>query len=180
EVFGDADRMADTLTRIAGQYKTKAAAGTPELPKVANVRLALNVAACDNQPLVVLLAPDAADRKKAEAELTALAWSDEFLGRFVYAVTADAKDMTMIEGVTAKAGLIVVQPDRFGQKGKVLVQKDTGFATALTEALTAFQKTDKTFANHVRQGQQAGVFWETKLPVTDPMERQARERGRQK
>jgi hypothetical protein len=32
----------------------------------------------------------------------------------------------------------------------------------------------------MRAGQEAGVFWETKLPVTDRQEAQARERTRQR
>src|SRR5438552_657238 len=64
QVFGDAAQMAETLTRFAKQYPVKDAAPPLELPKVANVRLALDVAACDNQPLVVVFAPDADARRK--------------------------------------------------------------------------------------------------------------------
>lgn len=48
----------------------------------------------------------------------------------------------------------------------------------LEEGARLHQREDKTFANHVREGQRKGMFWETLLPVTDPQERQARERGR--
>src|SRR5579859_4581424 len=54
QVFGDAAQMAESLTRIARQFEPKTKDAPPELPKVANVRLALDVASCDNQPLVVL------------------------------------------------------------------------------------------------------------------------------
>src|SRR3954469_23937633 len=40
--FGDASRMAATLTRIAREQKARPPADPPELPTVANVRLAVN------------------------------------------------------------------------------------------------------------------------------------------
>ena len=49
---------------------------------------------------------------------------------------------------------------------------------AMREALAKHHGETKTFAAHVRAGQQNGVFWDTVLPVTDPQERQARDRGR--
>src|SRR5436305_8036895 len=59
QTFGDAPRMAETMNRIAGEHEQKAVVGQPaQLPKVPNVRLAVNVASCDNRPLVVLFAED--------------------------------------------------------------------------------------------------------------------------
>src|SRR5690349_8670427 len=50
QTFGNAARMAETMTRIAGEFAAKNVGSPPELPKVATVRLAVDVAACDNQP----------------------------------------------------------------------------------------------------------------------------------
>ena len=101
----------------------------------------------------------------------------------MYAVTADAKDLGPFNGTKAAPGLLVIQPDEFGQKGKILAQTGAtaarpDLAATLTKALAIHHKSDKAFSTHVRKGQQAGVFWETALPVTDPQEKQARERGR--
>ena len=79
--------------------------------------------------------------------------------------------------------MIVVQPDRFGTKGKLLQQIGAAVShdelvQGLQKAPSLYQPSDKSFGSHVRQGQQQGVFWETVLPVTDPMELRARERGR--
>src|SRR5262249_26306887 len=64
QTFGDAARMARTMQRIAGEVAPKTSVKPPsELPKVANVRLAVNVSACDNQPLVLVIGPDAGARK---------------------------------------------------------------------------------------------------------------------
>ncbi len=185
--FGESGRMAQTMERIAGEHETKKTTKDrlPELPKVRNVRLALDVAACDNQPLVVLFATDAAARKKLEERLTPLAWDNAFLGRFVYVLASDAKELSAVEGVKPGAGFLVIQPDRFGQKGQVLEQvsadaSDADLAKVLKSGAAKHEKVTKTFGSHVREGQRLGVFWETQIPVTDPMEARARERGRQK
>src|SRR5438132_12014690 len=47
--FGDAQRMAQAMNRIAAGYTAAKADTPPPLPLVANVRLALDVSACDNQ-----------------------------------------------------------------------------------------------------------------------------------
>src|SRR3954447_19107352 len=57
QTFGDAERMASAMNRIAAGYGAKMPAGAPnELPRVPDVRLAVNVAACDSRPLVVVFA----------------------------------------------------------------------------------------------------------------------------
>jgi hypothetical protein len=181
--FADSEEMAETMTRLARAFRTKAAAERQvELPKVANVRLAVDVAACDNRPLVILFAPDEPTRRSLEERVRSLAWSQAFLGRFVYVATSAVKDLSVIEGAAPRAGLLVVQADRFGLKGKVLgrARADaTGpeLAGHLQQGLAHYHGEDKTFRRHVQAGHQLGVFWQTAFPVTDPMERQARERG---
>jgi hypothetical protein len=182
--FDDAAHLAATLKRIARAYQGKTAeAGLSELPTVANVRLAVNVAACDNQPLVVLFAPDGPTRRTLEKRLAALAWSDSFRGRFVYVIASTPKDLAAVEGAGTEASVLVVQPDRFGLKGKVLRQvgataAQDALVSCLREGQAEHRRAARTFAGHVRAGQQLGVFWDTVIPVTDPMERRARERGK--
>jgi hypothetical protein len=184
QTFGDAARMAETMRRLAREHAPRGeAAGRPELPAMTNLRLAVNVAACDNQPLVVLFAADAKVRRSLEERLTALAWSDAFLGRFLYVTARDAAELAELTGAKAEAGVLVVQPDRFGRKGEVLRQVGAdaapeGLAKCLTEAAALHKRALRTFENHVREGQRQGVFWETVIPVTDPMELRARERGK--
>src|SRR5262249_28551838 len=149
-----------------------------ELPKVGNVRLAVNVAACDNQPLVLVFGPDEGARKELEARVAALAWGDEFLGRFVYASASAARELADLEGAKAEAGVLVVQSDKFGLKGKVLTQAaapatDEELARCLKAGARLYRREEKTFAGHVREGHKNGVFWETVIPVTDPMEQRA-------
>jgi hypothetical protein len=185
QTFGDSERMAATMERIAGEFATKKSADgkLPELPKAASVRLAVNVAACDNQPVVILFAREEKAQRKLEERLAALAWSEPFLGQFVFASASEAKDLAVIQGGKAEEGIFVVQPEKFGTNGKILKQTGSNVSEAelvkcLKDGVAMFQREDKTFQNHVRSGQQKGVFWETLLPVTDPMEQRAHERGR--
>jgi hypothetical protein len=180
--FGDAERMADAMNRIAGDYPASKVSSPPELPKVANVRLAVNVAACDNQPLVLVFARDARARQDLEARLAVLAWSAPFIGRFVYASAVTARELADVEGAKPEAGILVIQSDTFGRKGKLLAQSPGStsdeMVRCLKEGARLFQREEKDFRDHVRAGHEQGVFWQTQLPVTDPMELRARERGR--
>lgn len=185
DTFGDADQMAVALTRIAHDYeaKSRAGQGLPALPLVANVRLAVDVAACDHRPLVVLYAPRHDDLERLEAQLTPLAWSDDFLGRFIYVRASQPKELEMVSGVSVPTGVLIVQPDRFGQHGNVLTQVAAAapankLVQCLQEGLEKHQPESESFRVHVRAGHEQGIFWQTVIPVTDPMERRAREQGR--
>lgn len=160
--FGDADRMVRSLQRIAADYPAKDSQPS-ELPRVANVRLAINVAACDSQPLVVIFGQDVKARKQLEERLTALAWSERFIGQFVYAAASRGAELAAIEGAKGESGVLVVQSDKFGQKGKVLTQVAADaprgeLAKCLEEGAKLYQRQEKTFASHVRQGHEQGVF----------------------
>lgn len=184
QTFGDAPRMAAALNRIADEAGVKQTArAVPELPAVANVRLAIDVASCDNQPLVVVVAPDEATRKTLEERLRPLAWGERFLGRFIYTVASAPEDLAGIDGLKPRAGVLVVQSDRFGLKGTILRQAGPEasrdeLAKCLAEGLARFRGEAKSFSAHVRAGKQQGVLWQTRIPVTDPMEQRARQSGR--
>jgi hypothetical protein len=183
QLFSNAQKMAETMNRIAREYPPRDSVSPPALPLAANVRLGLDIAACDNQPLVVLFAPDAKARQALEERVRPYAWNERFLGHFVYASSGDPKDLSAIEGVQPGSAILIIQPDRFGQKGKVLRQASAAALRAelvqcLQEGADQHRPSDKSFALHVREGHLQGVFWDTALPVTDPEERQARERGR--
>jgi hypothetical protein len=180
QVYDDAAAMAADMRRVVGQYSPKAALTT--LPLVANPRLALDVAAADGLPVVVIVGQDAAARQRSHDRLAKLAWTNEFIGRFVYA-EGSVTDVLGVPGISVDASVVVIAPDTFGQKGTMLRQVEASAAAeALAEALRAamaeYKAPAKTFQNHVREGQRQGVFWETRVPVTDPMENAARERGR--
>ena len=182
--YANSAEMAQAMKTLADQNPaTSGINDRPiDLPLVANVRLALDVAACDNQPLVVIYGPDQAVRRGLHDKTAALAWGPEFIGRFVFASSGSAKELQLLDHVPRGAGLAVVQPDRFGLKGTVLsvvtasaVEAD--IAAGLRDGALRHRSAEGTFAGQVRAGRQQGVYWQTVIPVTDPMERKAR--GRQ-
>jgi hypothetical protein len=156
-------------------------AGKPstDLPKLDNVRLALDVAACDQHPLVVVFAVDPSMRQSLEHRQGPLAWKPELIGKLVYASTGEVADLSMVDAAKSEAGTIIVQPDRFGLKGKVLgrlaeSQSDAEWQAGLLSALARFQKSDEDFMEHVHDGRLERVFWRTSVPVSDPHEQRAR------
>lgn len=178
QVYRDAKEMADGMAKLLAKYTPK---GEPaSVPLVPTVRLALPVAASDGQPLVVVRVKDEKQRADVQKALAKLVWAEEFVGRFVFAVDAEAA--TTFEGMKGEPSVVVVQSDTFGQKGKVLAQA-TGadeIATALRTGLKGFVNDDKETRSHLSEGHRLGVFWETKTPVTDPQEAAARERAKKK
>jgi len=180
QIYTDAAAMAADMRRVAGLYSPKAAQNS--LPLVASPRLALDVAAADGLPLVMILGKDRAARQHLVERTASLAWTDDLVGRFVYA-EATEKDISGVRDIALDSGVAVIAPDTFGLKGTVVRQvaadaKVGKLAEALRAAATEYKAPSKSFRMHIREGQRLGVFWETRVPVTDPMEHAARERGR--
>jgi hypothetical protein len=181
-LFSGPDQMAETMAKIAAKYPNSTAPS--RLPLVASVRLGLNIAAADNQPLVVVVGKDAATRKPLAAKLAGLAWNDEFLGRFTFAA-GGPEDLATIVGTKPEAGILIALPETFGRSAKSLAIVDADASTgriaeALRGVVAGFSPIEKTFSNHVRSGPLQGIFWETAVPVTDPMELAARNRSKKK
>jgi len=179
QAFAGPSEMAEAMKKIAAKYPSKATEGPLALPLVATVKLGVNVAAADNQLLVIVVGKDAAARKPLVDKLAAMIWDDEFVGRFVFA-SATANDLATVE---RDAGLLIVEPEQFGRTAKVVsnLSADASpvrIAADLRNAVAQFKRMEKTFMNHIRFGQSQGVFWEPRIPVTDPMEINARVRGK--
>ena len=108
-----------------------------------------------------------------------LAWETPFVGRFLYASTSQANELNAIKGMKVKAGILILQSDRFGQYGTVLSQvsaEDNAqtLAKALRTGIVKHTKFEKSKFEHVRSGAKEGIFWKTVVPVTDPLEAAAR------
>jgi len=159
--------VAEALKGFAGRYPAKP--GPRELPYLADLRRGLNVAACDLLPLAVVVARTPEARKRIETALAPLAWSADYVGRLEY---APAEEPRAIDGATVREGLVVVEPDAYGLRGKVLAEtasaSEADLRKALDAALKAFVPKAKDSRAHIREGERAGVRWETVIPVTDP------------
>jgi hypothetical protein len=181
QIFADAAAMAAGLNQIASRYpSTPENAGHPLLPVTLDARLGLDVAASDGLPLVVVIG-DSATQPVLEYKLGALAWNSELIGRFTYAKANSAKDIAQVDGITIKTGILLIEPDTFGQKGRVVKQLDANesvehIGDAMRALLHDHRKTAKTSGQHRMEGIKQGAYWEPKLPVTDLQEAAARER----
>ena len=171
-----AERMAEAMTRIADDYPVKDASVTSDVPTIADVRLALNVAACDDLPLVVSL------DEGASRTLASLAWKGAYAGRFLY-TSAEAADVEQLGALSASTAIAVVRPNEFGTSFDVLQEMERGASPAtvrrsLDGVLTSFRTRDRSSPEHVQSGLQQGVEWQTEVPVTDPQALMANERAR--
>jgi hypothetical protein len=179
-LFADANALAEDLTRLAKPFADKSAPAS--LPVVANVRLAIDIAAADNLPLVILVG-EGPTREALSDKVAPLVWGKDFIGRFTFVLADSDKDLVRVSGARSKAGLLVVQPDQFGLAGKVLAQESEEATAeevraALRKGVEAFARKPVADRSHIRQGREAKIFWNTPIPVTDPEEAQARRRGR--
>ncbi len=164
--------LAALMERYAKQYKAKAEIET--LPQGLDFRRALNVAACDNQPLVVAYAKSASTHTAMEQRLAKLAWSEDFVGRMQYLVVSKKDELKAVEKLPAHEGIYFLQPDRFGIEAAVLGSAKTGATekdldTLFRKSLAKFETFKKETRSHKRAARKEGVeSWETEIPVTDP------------
>jgi hypothetical protein len=180
-VYGDGETgialMVADMKRLAKLYPGNASksggdSALPPVPYAEDFRVGLNIAACDNGQIVVLVSDNAQTKKKLELAARKLAWSDDFIGRFAYAVTSRAADTKMFGQDKVVPGLYVVQPDPFGVKGKVVAKAGAGdsdevMRKALKAAMSKHEVYIKDQRDHVRTGGRAGVEWKTEIPITD-------------
>ena len=179
-VFGSAGRMAEAMRLItANQPPLTKPPGLKTSPALSSLRLAINVAACDNLPLVVL-GPEAGP--EFEKALTEMFFDSSWQGRFVLVQgTATEMDKLLhLKGKTVPA-VAVIQADQFGLSGRILARLEPGengdkLTSTLAMGAAGFQATARNFRGHLTSGFEAGAFWETAIPVTDQQESRARSR----
>jgi len=177
-----AAHMAERLTELAKKVSPKQTQPfrAQQLPAYPTLRLALNVAACDDRPLIVRLSPSVPSktRKKTTDHLIEIAWSDEWVGRVHYA-NATAAEILALDGIKGVAsipdsGYIALSPAPLGQGAKLLGEASERASKAqlqklLHKAIEEHKvRTVLSSRDHVRAGKRAGVSWETVIPVTDP------------
>lgn len=182
--FRDAAAMARGMRRIAEQQAGDAQVSSEQLgvPMIKDVRLAMNVAACDARQLVIAKANTDAQAKELDRQLEGLAWSQGVIGEFAYARSRDASELDSIEGIGDEPGLYVVRPNEFGTAGESVASIELGAKQedalkTLRECAEANPLGSKDAREIIRKGTRAGVDWKTAVPVTDPHGPRTQERG---
>jgi len=181
DLFLDAADMAKGMDKLAQMYPPKKVQGTPALPVTLNAKVGLAVAAGDLQPLVVVLADSDRRREELEAKVAKLAWDDAFAGRLTYATAARMEDIPKLEKPTIKEGVLFIEPDIFGCRGKVVKEvpadeADNRLVDAMRETLNAHVRTEKNRRTLSALGLKEEIFYETGIPVSGKGEAADRER----
>jgi hypothetical protein len=165
-LFAEPADFAARLDRVAQRFQRLAAArrGTRALPLVADLTLAVNVAACDSLPLAVVVADEPSDREALAERLAELAWSEAFVGRLLWVAPSRAR-AEAFEDLDLAPGVTVLQPDPYGQTAKVLARaaadaEEKALAATIAAALAAHDPAPKTRRAHVREGKRRGLRWE--------------------
>lgn len=180
-VFRDAEDMTANMNEISRYYGSSGAVVPKELPVVDTVRLAVDVAACDKRPLVIVVGENEQERKQLAARLAPSAWSDQLIGKLVY-TTGSGNDLKAIKGARLSNGYIFVAPGLFGTDGTALMQLGTNasqseLTSASKQTISMFHPQLLSHSEHVRAGKQRGIEWDTAIPVTDPHSLEAQGRG---
>lgn len=148
--------MAREMDRLALSFAQPKAESAAELPKVESVKLALNIAACEGLPVIVVTSD------KVERRLLGAARDRRNLGQAVYVREASSQ----------REGAWLLQPDKFGMKVLNSRELDPDIsAEELANLLAAYQSGPKDHRLHVLEGFRKGIRWETAVPVTDPRAR---------
>lgn len=173
--FEDAAQMANRMQEIAETFPGKGRALPSKLgmPYLKDVRVALNVAACDTQCLVILYAPKATERRKLESLLRPLAWHEDLVGEFLYATTDEREDLAVVSGSGETPGLLVVVPDTYGLKARQVAFIPLGTEPAearavLISAADANRMGAKDSKRHIGRGLREGVQWKPALDDPGP------------
>lgn len=158
------------LDRLMLEFEPTAAIAS--LPQAMDFRRALNIAACDNQPLVVAYAKSEKERVQVEKRLAEIAWSEAFIGRLQYILVEDREELVGLGALPEGGFLAVVQPGSFGLDGTILKKTSTKASGAalqefLRTGIASFTRKGLSRREHHDRGRKAGAQWETVTPVTD-------------
>jgi hypothetical protein len=173
EAFGTPDEGVRKMGDFLAKYPGKAPVGG-DLPCLVDLRRGMNVAACELQPLIGVVARTEEARTRIEQALLPLAWSKEFAGKFDYVrAKSPAEAAEYVDGRLEGDGIFVVQPDAFGTKGRLLAfvpgSDREAMSKGMAKGFAAFAPEAKDSRRHIDDGVRKGLNWKTEIPVTDPM-----------
>ena len=171
-VYRTTEGFVDALREIADEQSTEKKKAIEALPTLPDLRVALDVAAADLRPLIVVHATKAKARLQLEDVLQRAAWSEDFIGRFRY-VVVDDEELEAFDDLKLEAGISIVQAEAYGRSGEVLShvaspKSEANLAEVLAQGLERFDSEAKRVREHLRKGEREGIEWETEIDVTDP------------
>jgi hypothetical protein len=181
-VYGDATKFAAALVshgKEARDSKTRA------LPQIANLKLAMNIAACDSVPLVIGIGETQAQRTKLERELATAAWDKRLVGQAHY-VVCEPKAMAAFPDLLSfsddsSTQVLMVDPDDYGTRATLLAQHGAGdskLTDSLVEASDRFLAVARDHRKHVSEGHKQGLEWKGEIETTDPDDVRRSKKGR--
>ena len=169
----DPKTLVAAMKRFAAKYRARHRSATPPIPYGIDLRRSLNVAACDMQLLVVVVAKSKAKRKSIEKTLAPLVWSKELVDVLAYA-TAKPDELKALQGAKPVEGVFVVVAGPYGLKGNVVAfatgTSASTLKTALKKAIAEFDPQAKDSIRHIRDARWLGIEWEpeVKSPYSRP------------
>jgi hypothetical protein len=170
-VYKNIDSFAVNLASLANKFKSKV--GIKSLPLIPSLRLGLNIAACDGIPLVVIINNESRKWEKLFSNLVNLSQTDSLSGQAHYVLLKDTKEIENLKDYKSDNFVYVLKPDSFGVTGRVVAtfrDKEDLSLVALGAAFDTVRIPKKTLSDsrqHVRQGRQKGITWESQLPRAD-------------
>lgn len=172
-VYGTAERFVEALETLAGEARTQTKPAITALPELPDLRIALDVAAADLRPLVVLYTKDEGERQRLRERLGRAAWDDALIGRLRYVVLESEEQRTDFEELELEPGVTVIEAEPYGRGGVSLAHIDVDASQRrltrfLATALARFDAPDKDVRSHLRQGAREGIRWSSEIPVSDP------------
>jgi hypothetical protein len=180
--FGTPQNMALQMNKILQQYKpTVPDSFVPPVPYVDRVDLALNVAASDNRPLIVVFGTDEKQLATINGKLQPLVGDPSVIGQFMYASTTDIAELKVLIGKNKTPGIFIVEPDEFGVSGIITHHIDLNaqgedILATLRSGLKAFIPFSKDHRRHIENGYTVGIEWKTVVAESDPSSVQAKQR----
>jgi len=170
-VYGNVDSFAADLVAQAHKFQPKV--GLKALPIIPNLRLGLNISACDGLPLVVINQKESRKGKKLFSSLEKLSQTDSFSGQAHYVFLEDIKEIEDLKGYKPGNSVYVLEPDSFGVTGRIVasfLDEKPISLVALGAAFDAARTPKKNLDDsrqHVRQGRRNGIYWESQEPRAD-------------
>lgn len=177
--------LLSEMKRIAKKYPGNGKTIGEQTPYLVDVRRALNVAACDNQPLVVVSVADKTKLRKVEDAVAQLAWSPEFRGRYAFvqsdSVSELAKVKNLPKDIDKENSVFVVQPGVYGLTGKVISASESidkeDLQKTLQAGLKSFTKNPMS-RRELMAGVRKNIEWDAENPESRVEKERSRNRRR--